>query len=353
MKHIRSILVLRALQLGDLMCSIPALRALRAFFPSAEIVLAGLPTGRKFVSRFGSYLDDFIQFPGHPFLAEQPYSARRMSRFLSLTHERRFSLALQMHGNGSVTNPIIALTGARQLAGFYPAGGQCPGKLFLPYPEKAHEILRCLRLIRFLGIPHQGTEMEFPVSPREQRECDETLRYHLLRPRQYVVFHPGARAPARRWSAESFASVADTVSRLGYRTVVTGSSEETGLSGQMKGAMKNSTVDLCGKLSLGGMAAVIGTSRLLVSNDTSVSHIAAALRTPSVVIMTASSPERWRPRNKNLHSCIYARVHCRPCNFKDCPYPGHPCSSWLSPQTVSEKVRRALGSNRIECYERT
>src|SRR6478736_1054109 len=99
--------VFRALKLGDLMVAVPALRALRAALPTAEIALIGLPWAREFVAHFGKYLIAFHEFLGKMQAAQ-------------------FDLAIQLHGSGPIVNPLVQQFGARHTAGFYLRGTVCP-----------------------------------------------------------------------------------------------------------------------------------------------------------------------------------------------------------------------------------
>src|SRR5262249_36824447 len=145
--HVKCLVVFRALQLGDLLCGVPAFRALRKAFPDSEIVLVGLPWARDFVERYQAYIDGFREFPGYPGLPEQPPRIEVLPSFLAGLQAERFDLCLQLHGCGTLTNHVVSLFGARRLAGFFVPGAYCPDPdRFLPYPTDGLEIRRLLRL---------------------------------------------------------------------------------------------------------------------------------------------------------------------------------------------------------------
>lgn len=296
------IAILRALPgLGDMLCLVPALRALRAARPQAHVTLIGLPSVRWFMARFGMYVDGLIPFPGWPGLVEQPVEPRRTAAFLTAVQNIGFDLALQMHGSGGITNPLVMLLGARRAAGFYEPGQYCPDpQTFIPVPAHTPEPIHHLRLLERLGIPSQGVELEFPISAAEREEAARIMAAHGLRPGEYVCVHPGSSAPARRWPLERFAVVADALVERGLRVVLTGSEAEAALTRAIAGDMRRPSLDLAGQTSLGGLAALMEAARLQVANDTGVSHLAAAVRLPSVLI-SFSDPARWAPIDRRIH----------------------------------------------------
>src|SRR5436853_4221404 len=114
----KRIAVFRALQLGDLLCAVPAFRALRAFFPHTRITLIGLPWARQFVERFDHYIDDLLVFPGFPGFPEHEGSLEELLQFFAEARAREFDVALQVHGSGEFSNALVALLGAKRCAGF-------------------------------------------------------------------------------------------------------------------------------------------------------------------------------------------------------------------------------------------
>lgn len=303
---VRGLAVFRALQLGDMLCAIPALRALRAAFPEARISLVGLPWAAQLAGRFPRYIDDFIPFPGHPGLPEQPLQAALLPAFYAAARARRFDLAVQLHGSGQISNGVVAALGARTVAGYFPAdGSQPPPGFFIPYPERGPEPLRLLGLARFLGAPVLDGRLEFPLTGPDEAELQASGLAAGLAPGAYICLHPGARHRDKCWPPRCFALVADSLAaEFGLSVVLTGSPQEADLTAAVARHMSSSAIDAAGPLAIGAMAALMSHARLLVCNDTGVSHIAAALRLPSVVIFSQADMERWSPLDRDRHHCL-------------------------------------------------
>jgi ADP-heptose:LPS heptosyltransferase len=145
---IRRIAILRALKLGDLLCTVPAFRALRAANPFAEIRLIGLPWASAFVHRYSGYLDGLFELPGFPGMPERSFDAPAFTRFLGEIQAWGPDLVLQMHGSGELTNPLAMLLGGQSTAGYYLPGRYRPdAERFIPYPAHLPEVQRHLRLL--------------------------------------------------------------------------------------------------------------------------------------------------------------------------------------------------------------
>jgi ADP-heptose:LPS heptosyltransferase len=339
---IERIVVFRALMLGDLLCAVPALRALRQGFPSARISLVGLPWAAELAERL-SCVDDFIEFPGHPDLPERPSDGAGLPAFLAELQARRFDLAVQLHGSGSIVNPLVASFGARHSAGFFNAQAWRPAEdaaWYAPWPERGHEIERLLALTHWLGLPSAGTELEFPVRTAD-REALMRLWPGGRAPDAYVCVHAGAQLPSRRWPLARFAEVANRLAAEGATLVLTGTPAETELVTALSAAIQYPVINLVGKTNLWTLGALIEGASQLVCNDTGVSHIAAALRTRSVVVSSGSDVARWAPLDVTRHQVLWQQMSCRPCSHAVCPV-GHGCATAIEVPEVLQALRRGV-----------
>lgn len=299
-KQISRIVVFRALQLGDMLCAVPAFRSLRHLYPHAWIVLIGLPWAKMFVDRYSKYINEFIPFPGMKGLPEQEYNPIEFEVFLNNIQNRDFDLAIQLQGSGEYTNDLIHSFHAQQNAGSYK--GERPSRNFVPYRHDIHEIHRLLEVMKALGADVSNDEMQFPILDRDIHELQEK-RLNLL-PGSYVCVHAGARDTHRRWGSEYFALTADMLALYGYQVVLTGNDNELPLIQKIERRMRFRPIIAAGKTSLGGLAALIQDAAFLISNCTGVSHLAAALKTKSIILSLEKEPMRWAPLNKELHLTI-------------------------------------------------
>jgi ADP-heptose:LPS heptosyltransferase len=343
---IRDVVVFRALVLGDLLCATPALRALRAGLPSARITLVGLPWARELAGRLDS-VDGFIAFPGHPGLPESAADRTAWPNFIADVRGRRFDLAVQLHGSGAVSNRIVADFGAAMSAGLRAADAWYPRRDRIRYPRwphEGHEIERLLTLTDHLGMPRQGLRIDFPLRDDDRRALHEV--WPGWRDRRYVCVHPGAQLRSRRWPPERFAAVADALADSGLAIVLTGTAAEADLVDAVAERMRRPAVRLAGRTDLWQLGVLIEAADRLISNDTGVSHIAAAFGTPSVVVSSGADAERWAPLDAMRHQVLWQPMPCRPCAFVDCPH-GHECADAITPEHVIAAVaERAAGDDR-------
>jgi ADP-heptose:LPS heptosyltransferase len=135
-------------------------------------------------------------------------------------------------------------------------------------------------------------------------ECDRPL----------VVLHPGATDPRRRWSATKFAAMGDALAAAGAEVVVMGTDAEQSVVTGVVQAMTAKVHNLCGRLSLGGLAGLLSHCRVVVSNDSGPMHLAIATGTPTVGIYWCGNLITAGPAMRSWHyPALSWRLHCPVC----------------------------------------
>jgi ADP-heptose:LPS heptosyltransferase len=293
--HVR-VAVVRALPgLGDLLCAVPALRGLRATWPSARVTLVGLAGAAWFVERFSRYVDDLLPCDVWPGLAEIDGPSTATAPFLERARRRRFDLAIQMHGDGRASNALTAALGATRWIGLsLDDGAPPPDGVVGHYRLDHHEIDRCVDVLGLVGVTAADRTLEMPV-----READVLAAGRLVEPDlEIALVHPGASTAARRWSPIGFGGVVEHLLDVVDRVVLTGGPGESVVTAAVRSAVPGAArlVDLAGRTTVGELAALAARSRVVVTNDTGVAHLASAVRAPSVTVCGRSDRPRWAPR---------------------------------------------------------
>jgi len=281
-----------------------------------------------------------VEFPGYPGLPEREPQRHAIPDFLRDLRGRELDLALQLHGSGRVTNPLLALFGARSLAGFYdPSSSKPADGTFIPWPLLGYEAERLLTLVRALGVEASDGRLEFPIHHGDEAELRALAHGSgwRLEPSRYVCIHPGARHAGKRWPPDRFAAVGDALAGRGLRVVLTGTAAESAITAAVAAAMRHPAINAAGPMSLGALAALMRGARFVVCNDTGVSHLAAALRVPSVVVFLAADPDRWAPTDEARHRALYDAESCVP-HREGARTVGRACEGGVFPEDVLEEI---------------
>lgn len=345
----RRIAIFRALQLGDLIQAIPAIRAIRAGFPDAEITLIGLPWAKSFIERFHHYIDRFVEFVGFPGITEVEVIPERIAGFIEEQRAYDYDIAIQMHGSGRASNRFILALGAKMTVGYYT--GLYPEQLTLeaPYPNNQPEVYRNLGLAKLLNCQNYDLRLEFPICDQDRSEAVTLLSRLPRQNRPWIGLHAGARPSSRRWPVQYFASLADELTqKFNAQIILTGSADEKVIVRSVEAHMKTRPLNLAGETSLGSLAALINELDLFVSNDTGPAHIANALDTPSITIFGPADYRRWAPLDQVRHPIVRRSVECSPCSYWDCPI-GHPCLRRIYPEMVMAVAERLLVGGTVLC----
>ncbi len=270
------VLVLRALGLGDLLCSVPALRGLRRAWPRARLALAAPAAVGEWLASFG-LVDAVVPVDGLEEAADGLASRVPAP-----------AVAVNLHGRGPASHEVLRSLGAGRLVAYAcPQAGHTAGPAWV---DEEHEVDRWVRLSDWAGGPASADDLRLPA-PGERSG--------------HVVVHPGAASPARRWPPERWADVAATLADRGHRVVVTGTAGEADLCATVAGRHPG-VEDHCGRHDLDGLGRLVGTAALLLSADTGVAHVATAFGTPSVTLFGPVSPALWGPRvDLHLHRVLW------------------------------------------------
>ena len=196
----------------------------------------------------------------------------------------------------------------------------------------------------FLAIP-PGSQLSRPV-PRPQLQVGMTERDALVSrlglafSGRIACFCPGAEyGPAKRWPTSHFAALAAKLSAAGYAVWVVGSAKERELGEAIRTASGNKAVNLCGNTSLDEAVVLLSCAAIVVSNDSGLMHVAAALDRPMVALYGSSSPGFTPPLSEAAH-IVRIELPCSPCFERVCPLGHFDCMMKLDPGLVFAEIER-------------
>jgi lipopolysaccharide heptosyltransferase II len=317
--HPRRVLAIKFYGLGNIVMVLPVVQALRDVFPDVEVDFLTLEENRTLLDR--SRL--VSRTHGVDIHAGYPAFLRTLSRAIRAIRARRYDLVVDFEQFVKLSAVVAFLSGAPNRIGFN-TDGQRRGWLYtmrVVYTDSEHMSRIFMRLLRPLGVLDAPRPVTIATEPDEERRLGELLAREGVSGAQFplIAVHVGSgdnfyRIPLKRWPTANFAALSDALAeRYGAAIVLTGKgAEERALVDATRAAMRRPAIDLCDRLSITELVALLGRCHLVVVNDTSVMHLAAAVRTPVVAFFGPTAPLHYGPGNPE-DLVLYKDLYCSPC----------------------------------------
>jgi ADP-heptose:LPS heptosyltransferase len=308
----QNILVIDFGQLGDVVLSLPALRALREHFPEAQITVAVGKPGAEVITLSG-YANvtlgvDRVSLRDGPTLI----SIARIVKLVKEVRRAKYDFVIDLHSL-SETNLLGFLSGApKRLYSRRPGRSLNYLANFTPPPpveddhRKRHLVDRYLDVLLPLEITGADRNPRLRTRPLDDATIDKLLKKQQAETGSLLVgLFPGAGHPSRRWPLERFAELAEYLIRNDkVRPIVFAGPEERALIPEMKKLFPRATIIL-DRLTIPQLAAAQARLAAFVSNDTGPMHVAAAVGTAVVLLLDKRAPESYLPIGSQ-HRIIYS-----------------------------------------------
>jgi len=347
-----NILIVKLSAIGDVIHTLPALNALRNYYPNANITwlveedAAPLVQGHKALNRV------LVSKRKHWLKALRSLSflstIKEIFGFIKALRDTRYDMILDFQALLK-SGILIALARGRRKIGFGKGLEHMEHSyIFLNEHVPAvdmeiHALSRGMMLLNAVGIPTNKVEYKLPVSNHDRKKIDELMKQHGINDvKSLIAINPVAKWETKLWPNKKFAELADMlIDQYDMKIVFTGGIKDYSIIQSITSSMKGRAINFAGKTTLTELAALYEKAALVISTDTGPMHLAVATGTPVVALFGPTAPWRTGPYGPG-HHVIKAELECSPCFKRRCETTD--CMYQISVMQVFDWVKKMLGN---------
>lgn len=335
------ILLIELAGIGDTVLSTPLIRNLRFYFPDAYIGYLTFSASEQLMCK-SNYLDKIFILRRN--------GAGIFENFSVLMQLRQFKFDLVVN-----LYQLYTKIGAWKMAMLFnflkpekSIGRDTDNKGFF-YNIKVkdsmalqkHDVESKLDLLRVLGYEAKDYQLEVCCDELDIQAVREFLKGESVSDSDILIgLHPGANRPSRRWDIDKFALAADQLIKIyNAKIIITGGPNERKLAASLKSKMSGCSIDVSGRFSLPQIVALFKRLNLFITNDTAPMHIANALGTPLISIMSCGGLKTV-PYQKENFIALMKDVDCAPCYKYTCRH--RKCHNLITPGMVINASNQLL-----------
>jgi len=334
----RRVLIKAVNWLGDVVMSLPAMRAVRRAFPDAHTAVL---IKQELASFFDgeTWLDEVIPYQ----VASGIAGLNDRRKIVSEIRTRHFDLAVLMP-NSFESALWITAAGIPRRAGF---AVDARGAMLTHKASPSHDALDGHQMHYWLAMAREtlgieGAPGDLSISPASQhvtmmREWLATRRRKPASP--LIAIAPAAAyGPAKEWPAEKFAAVIDGLAdRFDAECVLVGAPSERAKCEEVAAKSHSGAIVSAGETSIGELIALLSISSGFAGNDSGAMHLAGALGIPTVAIFGSTNPLRTGPA-KARSRVIWHHLECSPCLARTCRFGHYNCLREIEPKEILQAL---------------
>lgn len=322
-RMVKKILFITLSNIGDVILTLPLLDRLRSNYPQAEFTVMVGPRPKEIFEN-NPYISRAIVYDKHARLANKIKLFRELNR-------QGFDIVIDLRNS------------------FYGAflRAKYRTSYFWPLPKTiTHMKDRHLYRAKHLRLNEQKSVRPIKslnITRQDEEYLDRILLDNRIREDQsFIVIAPGARSDIKRWPQEKFIGLATLIiEKLGYKVILVGDQDDCNLAESIAKKVKTGIINLCAQTSISQLGAVLKRSRLLVSNDSAVLHLASYLDIGIVAIFGPTNQCKYGPWSKRQRS-VYKNIFCRPCEAAQCKFSTLECMKLIKVEDVFGELKQLL-----------